>query len=148
MMFRSALLLAATLLLTLNSIGRAQTPQPTPTLSNPFAGLGNMAEAAKDLRGAGEAFERVAKIAERIAEPVAAALASISSEFDPFGYKTAFRLVGEQSEMLQRQRDTIRELQEREILRLESQAKKLKKRLKNQRKKRQAKSKRSAESSR
>ncbi len=53
----------------------------------------------------------------------------MSSEFDPFGYKTAFRTVGQQAEMIQQQRKIIQALQEREIERLQSQNRKLKKEL-------------------
>ena len=44
----------------------------------------------------------------------------MSSEFDPFGYKTAFRTLGQQTAMLQQQRETIQVLQEREIERLQN----------------------------
>lgn len=123
----SLLALAALLLLG----GRAHCQQPAPSSLVP--GLGGMAQAATDLRKAGEAFERFALSMEGLGETVAASMAIMSSEFDPFGYKTAFRTLGEQAEMLRQQRDTIQELQQREIDRLRKQSKRLRKRMKRRR---------------
>ena len=79
-----------------------------------------MAQAASDLKSAGEAFERFATSLDGAAEAIAASLATMSSEFDPFGYKTAFRTLGQQDAMLQQQRETIQALQDRELERLQS----------------------------
>ena len=79
-----------------------------------------MAQAAADLRNAGEAFERFATSLSGSAETIANSLATMSSEFDPFGYKTAFRTLGQQTAMLQQQRETIQSLQDREIERLQN----------------------------
>lgn len=85
---------------------------------NDLFGIGNMAQAAADLRQAGEAFERFADAAGGIGETIAASMATMSSEFDPFGYKTAFRTIGQQTQIIQQQSQMIRELQQREIERL------------------------------
>lgn len=97
--------------------------------TNDSFGIGEMAQAAADLRKAGESFERVGKSLGRIAETIAQSLATMSSEFDPFGYKTAFRTVGQQTQIIQQQSELIRELQQREIDRLRSENKTLKKQL-------------------
>ena len=89
-----------------------------------------MAQAAADLRKAGEAFERFANSADGLVDAIAKSLATMSSEFDPFGYKTAFRTVSKQSEMLQQQRDIIQALQEREIKRLRNENRRLKRAIK------------------
>lgn len=99
---------------------RAQTEPPAPSSGNALFRINEMAQAAGDLRNAGEAFERFAKLLNGVAETIATSLATMSSEFDPFGYKTGFRTLGQQAEMLQQQRETIQALQEREIERLQS----------------------------
>jgi hypothetical protein len=58
----------------------------------------------------------------------------MSSEFDPFGYKTAFRTIGHQAEMLQAERKIIQALQEREIERLRSENSRLRKEIQKLRK--------------
>ena len=88
-----------------------------------------MAQAAADLRNAGEAFERFATSLGGAAETIATSLATMSSEFDPFGYKTAFRTLGQQNVMLQQQSETIRSLQDREIERLQSENARLRKKI-------------------
>lgn len=108
----------------------AEEPPPTlaaPAPGNPLLQFSEMAQAAADLRNAGEAFERFAKSLSGVAETIANSLAIMSSEFDPFGYKTAFRTLGQQSVMLQQQRETIHALQEREIQRLQDENTKLRK---------------------
>ena len=91
--------------------------------------IGEMAQAAGDLRKAGEAFERFANSLDGLGGVIAESLATMSSEFDPFGYKTAFRTVGQQAETIQQQHNTIQALQEREIERLRSETRKLKRKL-------------------
>ena len=95
--------------------------------------VGKMAQAASDLRKAGEAFEKFGISLDGISGKLAAALATMSSEFDPFGYKTAFRTIGQQTEIIQQQNEIIRELQEREIERLRNENKSLKKQLRKRR---------------
>jgi hypothetical protein len=97
--------------------------------ANALFRIGEMAEAAADLRKAAEALERFANSPGGLVGRIAKSLATMSSEFDPFGYKTAFRTVGQQAEMIQQQRKIIQALQEREIERLQSQNRKLKKEL-------------------
>jgi len=97
--------------------------------ANGFFRIGEMAQAAADLRSACEALERFANSPNGLVESVAKSLARMSSEFDPFGYKTAFRTVGRQAEMIQQQRKIIRALQEREIERLRSENRDLKREL-------------------
>ena len=95
--------------------------------------VGKMAQAASDLRKAAEAFEKFGSSLDGISGKMAAALATMSSEFDPFGYKTAFRTIGQQTEIIQQQNEIIRELQEREIERLRNENKSLKKQLRKRR---------------
>ncbi len=106
-----------------------QEPQSAPSIFNAITRLDEMAQAAGDLRVAGEAFERFANSLSRVAESIAKSLATMSSEFDPFGFKTGFRTVGQQSAMLQQQRELIQALQEREIERLRAANRKLKQRI-------------------
>ena len=87
--------------------------------------VNEMAQAAADLRNAGEAFERFAQALNGVVETIAKSLAAMSSEFDPLGYKTAFRTLGQQAAMLQQQRDTIQALQAQEIERLQHENRRL-----------------------
>ncbi len=107
----------------------------TPKVSD-LLRIGEMAQAAADLRKAGEAFERLGDVMGGIAEKIAGSLAAMSSEFDPFGYKTAFRTIGQQTQIIQQQSELIRELQDREIERLQSQNAALRKQLDQPRQKR------------
>jgi hypothetical protein len=77
--------------------------------------LGEITQAAEDLKQAGQAFEQFGVSME----VVAASMAIMSSEFDPFGYKTAFRTIDRQAETIERQHEVIRELQQQEIDRLQ-----------------------------
>ena len=99
---------------------------------------GDMAQAATDLRKAGEAFERFANSADGLIETICESLATMSSEFDPFGYKTAFRTVGQQAEIIQQQAKIIQALQEREIERLRNENRKLKRESQKQRQRKRA----------
>ena len=94
-----------------------------PTGISDLFGVGGMAQAASDLRKAGEAFERFGTTLDGVTTTIAESLATMSSEFDPFGYKTAFRTIGQQTEIIQRQSKLIQDLQQQEIdrLRLENQ---------------------------
>lgn len=112
--------------LTFGSVGRADDSQnrggerPSPLeAAGELLRLGSgLGRAPTDLRVAGEAAERAAGLLAGPLDSIAQALATMSSEFDPFGYKTAFRTIGQQAEIIERQQATIQELQEREILRL------------------------------
>lgn len=92
--------------------------EPAKSSTNDPFGIGGMAQAASDMRQAGEAFERFGKSLGGIAGTIAEALATMSSEFDPFGYKTGFRTIGRQTEIIQEKDELIRELLEREVERL------------------------------
>lgn len=143
-MFSRAPSLAAGLLLLLIPLDRSCAEEPPPDAAKPplaqegLFRLGEMAQAAGDLRKAGEAFERFSKSLDSLVESIAKSLATVSSEFDPFGYKTAFRTVGQQAEMLQQQRDIIHALQEREIDRLRSENKQLRRERRKLRQRRSA----------
>ena len=100
-----------------------------PSAASGLFRVGEMAQAAADLRKAGEAFERFANALDGSVEVIAKSLATMSSEFDPFGYKTAFRTVGRQAEMIQQQGKIIEALQEREIERLQRENRRLKREL-------------------
>ena len=108
---------------------REQPKASTPPSGNPLFRLNDMAQAAADLRNAGEAFERFAASLSGSAETIANSLATMSSEFDPFGYKTAFRTLGQQTAMLQQQRETIQSLQDREIERLQNESTRLRRKI-------------------
>jgi len=97
--------------------------------ANAFLRIGEMADVATDLRKAAEALERFDNSPDGLVGRIATSLATMSSEFDPFGYKTAFRTVGQQAEIIQQQSEIIQALQEREIERLASQNRQLKKEL-------------------
>ena len=101
----------------------AQEPPESPAESasapSSLFRLTGMAQSAGDLRKAGEAFERFAKSLDRLTASLGKSLATMSSEFDPFGFKTGFRTIGRQSEMLREQSDIIQSLQQREIDRLQ-----------------------------
>jgi len=133
-MFSRAASLAG-ILLVLIPLDRSCAEEPprgaanAPTAGDGLFRVGEMVQAASDLRKAGEAFERFANSLDRFAESIAQSLAIMSSEFDPFGYKTAFRTVSRQAEMLKQQRDIIHSLQEREIDRLRSENRQLRRTL-------------------
>lgn len=121
-------------LLIVNTASAAQAPEesansPASTKSNSLLRIGEMAQAAADLRKAAESFERLADTLDGMVQIIAESLARMSSEFDPFGYKTAFRTLGQQTEIIQQQSELIRELQEREIERLQSENQTLRKQL-------------------
>jgi hypothetical protein len=92
-----------------------------------------MAQAVADLRKAGDSFEGVTKSLDGLVGTIAKSLATMSSEFDPFGYKTAFRTLGRQAEMIQQQQQIIQALQEREIERLRGENRNLRKELQQSR---------------
>jgi hypothetical protein len=127
--------LAAGLLLLLIPLNRSgaeelhQDPAQAPLAQDSLFRLGEMAQAAADLHKAGEAFARFAKSLDSFAESIGGSLATMSSEFDPFGYKTAFRTIGRQAEMLQAEREIIRALQQREIERLQSENRELRRKI-------------------
>jgi hypothetical protein len=79
-----------------------------------------------DLRKAAEASQKSLELLERVMPAggelllgVTENISRLSSEFDPFGYKTAFRTVQEQNEIIVRQQQLIQDLQQREIDRLQ-----------------------------
>jgi hypothetical protein len=139
-MFSRSLSLALGLVLLLIPLNRlcAEEPPRNPTKASSAQDslfrIGELAQAAADLRKAGEAFERFAMLLDSLAESIAKSLATMSSEFDPFGYKTAFRTIGRQTEMLQAQRDIIQAFQQREIDRLQSENRELRRELEKLRK--------------
>ena len=113
---------------------REPARQSAPIAGISFSHIGAMAQAASDLRNAADTCVRLASALAGPAETIANSLATMSSEFDPFGYKTAFRTIRHQSEMLQQQREIIHRLQEREIQRLRMENERLKKEAKSMRK--------------
>lgn len=66
---------------------------------------------------------------ERAAEIGGRSLARMSSEFDPFGYKTAFRVVNRQNAIIEAQSRQIRLLLQQENRRLAKENRALKKAL-------------------
>jgi len=136
-MFSRSALLAAGLFALLFLPNRSHAEEPpreqakvsAPSTDIPLFRLNDMAQAATDLRNAGEAFERFATSLNGAAETIAKSLATMSSEFDPFGYKTAFRTLGQQTAMLQQQRETIQALQDREIERLQDENTRLRRKI-------------------
>ena len=139
-MFSRALSLALGLVLLLIPLNRLcaeelpRNPTKASSAQDSLFRIGELAQAAADLRKAGEAFERFAILLDSLAESIAKSLATMSSEFDPFGYKTAFRTIGRQTEMLQAQRDIIQAFQQREIDRLQSENRELRRELEKLRK--------------
>ena len=100
-------------------------PSVAPSANSLF-NWASIAPAAADLRKASEALERFRDVLDSLST-MTASLATMSSEFDPFGYKTAFRTLGQQTETIQQQHQMIQELQEREIARLRNENSRLKK---------------------
>lgn len=94
---------------------------------SPLSQLGEMSQTASHLHQAAEALHRSSEIWAGVVESLATSLATASSEFDPFGFKTAFRTVHHQSEMLLEQRQIIDDLHQREIKRLRRENQRLKK---------------------
>ncbi|MCH8149157.1 MAG: hypothetical protein IH987_14435 [Planctomycetes bacterium] len=82
-------------------------------------------KAAEYVRKAGEAFERFGGSLGGLAD----ALATMSREFDPLGYKTAFRALGRQTEIIKQQSEIIQAFQAREIERLRNENQQLRERL-------------------
>ena len=106
----------------------APSSDPKGKLVNVFGG-GDMAQAAADLRKAGEAFARFGDSLEAISSTIAEAIvqssehhAIMSRAFDPFGFKTAFRTIGQQNE-------TIQALHKAETERLRKECEELKRKL-------------------
>ncbi len=83
-----------------------------------MSGVGDMVQAAGDFRKATEALERFGGILEGIVSTLSEGLAESSrnhaemiDSFDPFGFKTAFKTIGEQGKTIERlQRAEIRRL--------------------------------------
>ena len=75
------------------------------------------------------------QIADGMVEALSSALAEMSREFDPFGYKTAFRTIGEQNRIIQQQAEVIQRLQQREIEPLQRENRQLRKKAKKDRQK-------------
>ncbi len=124
-------------------LGDSDTKPSATTGASGFFGVGEIAKAAADLRAATESVEKILDRPDGIVAVIAESLATMSSEFDPFGYKTAFRTVAQQSEMLQSQRDIIHELQERELERLRNENRRLTKAIKKRRRRERAPKRRS-----
>jgi len=120
-------------MLLLFSAGNLRAEDP-PKAANDLFRIGEMAQAAKDMREASETLERVMNTSGGLIASIAESLATMSSEFDPFGYKTAFRTVGQQAEIIEQQRKLIDELQQREIDRLQRENRELAKELQKLRK--------------
>lgn len=130
LVFRSLAVLCAVLLVVGNSLADETPPsQPAPksnagTTGNPLS-LASMAQVAGDLRKASEVIERLGLSLDVIVS-LGNSLATMSSEFDPFGYKTAFRTIGQQNQTIQSLQQTIQDLQSREIERLRAENARLK----------------------
>ena len=136
MSFRAIVRFAGIMLLSLpiREVIADEPMKGAPGIPNPFGAGGvlnvsTMAQAAADLRKATEIIERLGISMDAIVS-IANAIAASSSEFDPFGYKTAFRTLAEQSRTIQRQQEMIQALQAREIERLRGENKRLKKKRK------------------
>ncbi len=98
-------------------------------------GVGDMVQAAGDLRKAGEAFERFGESLRRIASTIAQGLvessknhAIMSGAFDPFGFKTAFATIREQNR-------TIQALHKAETRSLKKECRRLKKKIERSKRK-------------
>ena len=90
------------------------------------SGAGDLLQGMSDLRKAAEASQKSLELLERIMPAggelllgVTENISRLSSEFDPFGYKTAFRTLQDQNEIIVRQQQLIQDLQQREIDRLQ-----------------------------
>jgi hypothetical protein len=98
------------------------------------AKAGELAQSASDLRKSAEAIQQTVALLERIMPTLGPVIlgttenmSRLSSEFDPFGYKTAFRTVQVQNEIIERQQQLIQKLQQDEINRLQGELQAVKK---------------------
>jgi hypothetical protein len=131
----------ATLLVGLPTTVRAQDAEASEGLvvesgTNPlqsFLRIGELSKSAADLRAASESAERLGESAGGIAEHIAASLARMSSEFDPFGYKTAFRTLNQQANSMMQLQAKIELLQNREMQRVKAENRKLRKAIREMR---------------
>lgn len=82
-------------------------------------GVSDLRKAAEASQKSLDSLERIMPILSPLVLGTTENLSRLSSEFDPFGYKTAFRTVQSQNEVIQRQQQLIQELQQREIDRLQ-----------------------------
>ena len=102
----------------------AKKPSPLSAVRD-LLNVSELVKAAEDVRKAGEAFERFGGSLGGLAD----ALATMSREFDPLGYKTAFRTLGRQTEIIKQQSEIIQAFQAREIERLRNENQQLRERL-------------------
>lgn len=127
--------LIALLLLTGMTCGQETTTADKPGSTGGTGGIagllqsGSMSDVlqiSSDFRTASQSLERFGESAGRIADVVGEAssttsqnLARMSEEFDPFGFKTAFKTIQQQNMLIQQQNQLIQELMQKEIDRLQ-----------------------------
>ncbi len=138
MLSRTVLLVAILLALAVPvgaSAQQASSPAGVqkPSAANDLFKFGEAIQAASDLRKAAEAAERFGTLLDGVAATIAESMAAMSREFDPFGYKSAFRTIEQQNEIIQEQHETIRELLEKENARLQAENELLRRHSKRQR---------------
>lgn len=110
-----------------------KSPDLSELLQLGSSGAGDLLQSMSELRKAAEASQKSLELIERVMPAggelilgVTENISRLSSEFDPFGYKTAFRTVREQNEIIDRQQQLIQSLQQREIDRLQRELEMLK----------------------
>lgn len=108
MHFKITVLLWSVFVLSIAQVRAQDQPErekaPTPAIA-PDAR--NMIQAASDLRKASEALVQITSLLEKMIPIVAQAavdasheLATMSNNFDPFGYKTSYRVIHEQNKII------------------------------------------------
>jgi hypothetical protein len=140
LLLRASIVAAGILALSVPTANCQTSPDPnggTPPPPNLFGAMigVDVARAANDFRLGSEALDRMAASLARINVRVAEAtvevsknLATASSGFDPFGFKTAFETIQRQNEIVREQSATIQKLQQQEIKRLRKGLKRSKRR--------------------
>lgn len=80
-------------------------------------------KASESMKSFGESLNDVSTVAAEAAGATSKNLAAIGGEFDPFGFKTAFKTIQQQNAIIQAQSQIIMELQQKEIRRLQQENK-------------------------
>jgi hypothetical protein len=80
---------------------------------------GDLRKSSESLEKFGESMKQVSTAVGKAASTTSENMAAMSAEFDPFGFKTAFKTIQLQNAIIERQSQLIQELQQKEILRLQ-----------------------------
>lgn len=101
--------------------------------------VGELRKAGETMNSFAESFKEASVVAAEAADSTSQNLAAIGGEFDPFGFKTAFRTIQQQNAIIQAQSKIIMELQQKEIRRLKQQNQPTKRQERHSRRRKQSK---------